>query len=144
MIASEQALRNTEHSAGSYDPEPKMRPKTLKRPAQFSVPPPPLLPLPIAKDLSEPLPALAPASLAWQDDGRFAVPLLAIILVLNIAVGYWLAAPDRMIKQIMPVDTLSSQTPIPSSPPLVNEFEARPDAPVMQPLDSAALPELAE
>lgn len=79
-----------------------VRPKVMRRPAQFSTPAsnlrvPPTLPLEQRLDaaLREPAaPAVqaTPSARAWQDDGRFAVALLAIVIVVNVAVSIWLSA----------------------------------------------------
>lgn len=73
-----------------------VRPKILRRPAQFSgeIPAGKVL---TALRLAAPMPIVAatPASKPWQDDGRFAVALLTIIILMNVLVTLWLAHITR-------------------------------------------------
>ncbi len=77
--------------------EPPVRPKLSRRPAQFSAPAAtlkilPALPLDAAtNDRNAP----PPAHKAWQDDGRFALALLTIVIAMNVAVTFWLSYLER-------------------------------------------------
>ena len=82
--------------------EPIARPKVMRRPPQFSSPTSATRqPATILADQHLDAPALdaamptTPASSItrpWQDDGRFAVALLAIVITVNVMVGMWLVA----------------------------------------------------
>ena len=71
----------------------------MRRPAQFSQDASAGMPLlskerllatPTADSPGAPLPSVTLAPL-WQDDGRFAVALLAIIITVNVVVSVWLS-----------------------------------------------------
>lgn len=75
---------------------PQVKPKILRRPAQFSSPAAP------SHDRATPdlrLDTAAPAAplttsplpRPWQDDPRFAIALLTIIIVVNLALSLWLS-----------------------------------------------------
>ena len=81
-----------------------VRPKVLRRPAHFnakaSIVEPasapilvPFQPVPPAAEKT------APAFRAWQDDGKFAITLLTLVILVNIAVSAWLAAisPEKAV-----------------------------------------------
>ena len=87
--------------------EAPARPKVLRRPAQFSssatsnVITPIVVPPTTKLDDMPDVTPVAPRP-AWQDDGRFAVMLLAIIILMNVVVVSWLglitpAAPKPVI-----------------------------------------------
>lgn len=72
-----------------------VRPKVLRRPAHFGAKPiespvPVLLPLQSSEFNEQPL-ASTPAR-AWQDDGKFAITLLGLVILVNIIVSAWLSA----------------------------------------------------
>ncbi|MFM9889685.1 MAG: hypothetical protein ACKVOE_03435 [Rickettsiales bacterium] len=75
------------------DDQAAVRPKVMRRPAQFSQPTPPvvaetqLAALPV---VSEPSLARLPRTYPWQDDGRFGLALVAILVVVNLALLLWL------------------------------------------------------
>lgn len=73
-----------------------VRPKVLRRPAHFNAkttmiesPAPVLVPVQFMQHTAE---KPTPVFRAWQDDGKFAVTLLGIIIVVNLLVSTWLAA----------------------------------------------------
>lgn len=72
-----------------------VRPKVMRRPAQFSVveklPPIPPAPLMLVPH-NAPAIIAAPQARPWQDDGRFALVLLGLIIFMNLAVIAWLSA----------------------------------------------------
>ena len=83
----------TAHPSGG---ELAVRPKVLRRPAHFGArnpviesPAPILIPLQIEEAPTE---KAAPAFRAWQDDGKFAITLLAFVIVINLVVSAWLSA----------------------------------------------------
>jgi hypothetical protein len=101
------------HPALPQVSEGSVRPKVMRRPAQFA-----------SRAITpQPLPALltqvdAPTNTktvlhtrAWQDDGRFAMTLLAIIIVINVAVSAWLSAMTPLSL------TPPASIPLISSPP---------------------------
>ena len=70
-----------------------VRPKAMRRPAQFAsqavaAPAPAELAPTTSQAASKPQVVTRP----WQDDGRFAMTLLAVIILMNIAVSAWLSA----------------------------------------------------
>ncbi len=66
------------------------RPKVMRRPAHFSdaAPATNVQPFSAPELIAREKPA--PVSKSWQDDGRFAVALLAIVILTNLAVMAWL------------------------------------------------------
>ncbi|MFZ4541872.1 MAG: hypothetical protein ACOYNL_08730 [Rickettsiales bacterium] len=78
--------------------ESMARPKVLRRPAQFSKTYiPSRLPTPIAPNLAAPDPApVAPIQRLWQDDGRFAITLFIIVVLVNVAVTSWLSTMEHL------------------------------------------------
>ena len=73
-----------------------VRPKVMRRPAQFAnkaITTQPLPTLLTQADGADNTKAI-PHARAWQDDGRFAITLLAIVIIINIAVSAWLSALD--------------------------------------------------
>ena len=73
------------------------RPKVMRRPATFSAPnhlePLPSEPVNLAPRVGH---GQAPTpSRAWQDDGRFGVALLTLILLINIALALVIPSPHR-------------------------------------------------
>lgn len=92
----------SEHAAtrlGNTPHEALPKPKVMRRPAQFSTSaasplladtiPPALLTI---RPLSPTAPAaVASPALAWQHDSRFAIALLSVVLVFNVAVYYALS-----------------------------------------------------
>ena len=92
------------HAADSPPPEaaaaePQARPKFSRRPASFSRPAPTEL-LPSDAIGTEPsLPPFRPvhaAPAAWQEDARFGIVMLLILLLVNVLLVYGLAhLPDR-------------------------------------------------
>lgn len=95
------------------------RPKVLRRPAQFSQPATPAHPKlqpPIDIRLDAPArdtpTAAAPiAQRNWQDDGRFAVALLAIIIMVNVIVGVWLTRMAPAEAPVTPATTSTANDP---------------------------------
>jgi hypothetical protein len=88
-------------------------PKILKRPAQFAgASMSDIVSPPVTVTLLPPSAApAAPAPVAlWSEDARFAVTLLAIIIVMNVVVSYWLShiEPHRAMK---PAATTSIAAP---------------------------------
>lgn len=94
MAADKQIYPSATNHLETSGSSASVHPKILKRPPQFSsrlrqesAAPDNMR---ITQDEPpEPPPTIMP--LAWQNDGRFAVTLLAIIIVMNIALSYWLA-----------------------------------------------------
>lgn len=97
-----------------------VRPKVLRRPAHFS-----------AQSLAEaPEPVLislqhthaeqkhTPAFRAWQDDGKFAITLLALVIVVNLVVSTWLSA-------ISPASTTETSTSLDTTPAAVHVLDSR-------------------
>ena len=86
-----------------------VRPKVLRRPAHFGArstiesPTPILIPL---QQEQHPAEKPEPAFRAWQDDGKFAITLLAFIIVVNVVVSAWLSA----ISPVKPVSAQASAT----------------------------------
>lgn len=75
------------------DAEMTARPKVLRRPSQFSTP----VNTPAAQPVNLPVPVLQsteqPAGIRsspWQEDGRFGLALVLILLVVNLALMLWL------------------------------------------------------
>lgn len=75
---------------------PQVKPKILRRPAQFSSP----ASAPLASntpdlriDTSQAMPQQTTANTPrpWQDDPRFAIALLTIVIAVNVALSFWLA-----------------------------------------------------
>ena len=79
---------------------PVARPKTMRRPAHFSHSEHPLAPATVNLALVAPTATpqrvgtdkTAPTTRPWQDDGRFAVILLALVIAVNVVVIAWLGA----------------------------------------------------
>lgn len=75
---------------------PQVKPKILRRPAQFSSPAAPSHDS-ATPDLRLNAPPLASQHATtslprpWQDDPRFAIALLAIIIIVNVALSLWLS-----------------------------------------------------
>lgn len=102
------------------------RPKVMRRPSQFSQPASVLrseparaietrLDAPPTRDAATAPTQGAPTLRPWQEDGRFAVALLAIVIAVNVLVSIWLlgisapaVAPDAepMAASIATPDTL--------------------------------------
>ncbi|MDX2095700.1 MAG: hypothetical protein SFW64_07175 [Alphaproteobacteria bacterium] len=94
--------------------EPSVRPKVLRRPAQFARSAAAPTDIRLDERRSKAVPAaappptpVAPALPQWQDDGHFAIALLAIIIAVNVAVSLWLApgsaqAPDAAAPVALP------------------------------------------
>lgn len=106
--------------AASYTPplpvpqaaDGSVRPKVMRRPAQFASKALPAQPLPALltqTDAAEPT-KTALHTRAWQDDGRFAITLLAIVILINVVVSAWLSA-------IAPTATPTAAIPLISSAP---------------------------
>lgn len=84
-------------SAGSHTPEALARPKVMRRPAHFAHAP---VTAPQATTIISDFPSLtsdgspqagtAATARAWQDDGRFAIVLLAVVVFTNLAMIAWL------------------------------------------------------
>lgn len=96
----------------------------MRRPAQFSSPSAsptnnnttPDLRLDAAQAAPQPLGAPLPRP--WQDDPRFAIALLAIVIIVNVALSLWLSpstpAPsiaDTTLESAKPVDAASAPSP---------------------------------
>lgn len=114
-------------AAASAGAELAVRPKVLRRPAHFNTktaieaPVPVLLPLHTATSQAAEKPSPA-AFRAWQDDGKFAITLLAIVIVVNLVVSAWLSAisPAKpMVAQVplveAPVDAATLLVPVPDN-----------------------------
>jgi hypothetical protein len=80
-----------------------VRPKVLRRPAHFNAkanpiasPAPVLVPM---QSVPQAMEKSAPAFRAWQDDGKFAITLLALVILVNVIVSTWLAAitPEKPV-----------------------------------------------
>ena len=79
----------------SAETEPLARPKVMRRPTHFSnAPSAPSIPipkLPTEVEASAPLPAASlPVRMAWQDDARFGLVMLVIVVLVNIGIMLWL------------------------------------------------------
>lgn len=81
------------------------RPKIMRRPAQFSNTGAQIIPhsLPlnmpnITTDMAPSTPIPQPPR-AWQDDGRFAITLLALVIGINLLVSAWLSTitPEKSV-----------------------------------------------
>lgn len=98
-----------------------VRPKVLRRPAHFSAqslietPEPVLVPLQYTHDE----PKHSPTLRAWQDDGKFAITLLALVIVVNLIVSAWLSA-------ISPISATTKPTLIDTAPAGVHILDKRP------------------
>ena len=74
--------------------ESAMRPKVLRRPAQFSAPAAAsnVVSLPgTRQELPMERPPVAPSPRVWQDDGHFGIALMVLLLVVNGAAALWLS-----------------------------------------------------
>lgn len=100
------------------------RPKIMRRPAQFSQAAGEIILSDIS--LKAPSPTVAdtasinpPASRTWQEDGRFAITLLAIVIGINLILSAWLS-PTANTPSIThtPVATLKT----PQQPVILNEL----------------------
>lgn len=93
-----------------------VRPKVMRRPAQFS--PTSASPtitsqaLVLAMDPPAEKPARSPA---WQDDMRFAIALLAIIIFVNLAVMFWLSRMPAQTPEVTRI-TQSTNSDDPAAP----------------------------
>ncbi len=103
MPLKKQALIHTPAIDEPAAPAPRLEsarahPKILKRPAHFAASPPLALPSTAVMVTVAAMPT-APAAKSWSEDGRFAITLLAIIIVMNVVVGYWLSnvKPQRTL-----------------------------------------------
>ncbi len=112
--------------------ESQPRPKVMRRPAHFSaVPvvvekdapaattPAPNVPAPLADELlrTEPTPPPLPPSHAlrsWQDDARFGVAMLFIVLVVNLGLMLWLPQLQPSTAT-MAMQNTTPATPIPTA-----------------------------
>jgi hypothetical protein len=96
-------------SADTHNGDSTARPKISKRPAQFSSPAARASSVTALAPLLTPeAPMSAPATAAsahkpWQDDGRFAVALLTIVLLVNLIVSYWLSQVQPATPQKNPI-----------------------------------------
>ena len=95
------------------------KPKVMRRPAQFSKPAARLEPaltsdtrieaeVPSAPTGAPHAPSLRP----WQDDARFAVALLTIIMLFNLALSVWLA-PKPSVSIAASSATIAAKNPVP-------------------------------
>ncbi len=104
-----------------------VRPKVLRRPAHFQSsltesPAPVFIPLQqhVAINAEKP----APPFRAWQDDGRFAITLLALVIGVNLLVSAWLAAISPL--PLKPTaTTTSNNTTLTGAPIHVLDTNAR-------------------
>ncbi len=108
------------------------RPKLLRRPAQFSSPvtPTQAIPTPPSTELTaQPVPALptplefsipSTTGRSWQDDGRFGVMMIAIVLLTNLVLMLWLphlAKSEKIAAAATPNNTVSSVMPTATAGP---------------------------
>jgi hypothetical protein len=96
---------------------PPVKPKVLRRPAQFSAPtshaPTPETTNLRTDALTKPeQPASQALTRPWQDDGRFAISLLAIVIVVNIALSLWLSPNTHAAHR---AETSGSSVALPSA-----------------------------
>jgi len=84
------------HTPNAATADGQARPKIMRRPAQFSttnaeiIPHGILHPMPNITAEAPLLPNPTPER-SWQDDGRFALTLLAIVISINLALSAWLS-----------------------------------------------------
>jgi hypothetical protein len=110
-------------ASASTGNELAVRPKVLRRPAHFSArplieaPTPALIPLQHTYTEQK----LTPAFRAWQDDGKFAITLLALVIVVNLVVSAWLSA-------ISPSPAAVKSTLIDTTPATVHVLDSHPRA----------------
>lgn len=80
------------------------RPKIMRRPAQFSSPTPILIVQEPALNtpVDQPHESLTITVKAWQDDGRFALALVLLLMAFNLLVSVWLAP---VASHVQPVAT---------------------------------------
>ena len=74
--------------------ENAMRPKVLRRPAQFSSPATTskVVSLPgTRQELPIERPSVTPSPRIWQDDGQFGIALIVLLLLVNGAAAFWLS-----------------------------------------------------
>lgn len=106
-------------------PAPQVKPKIMRRPAQFSTPTlttantstPDLhldAPQPVPQHLAAPMPR------PWQDDPRFAIALLAIVIIVNVALSLWLS-PSSTAPSIADTTRESANPAAASSAPTPEE-----------------------
>lgn len=126
------------------------RPKVMRRPAYFSHPPAPVVTstavIPadfpsLAQEKAQETEA-ATATRSWQDDGRFAIVLLAIVALVNLGVVLWLQSlnpkPAKPI-HIIQDSRMSTGTPDGTdTPPDVSVYTGT--SPEVHVLDSKARP----
>jgi hypothetical protein len=124
-------------AAASSQPLRDARPKVMRRPAQFSSSRSPAISpnAPVTRAInpqdtrieSAPSPQLsppAPAAKLWQDDARFGIAMLTIVVLVNLALILWLPhmrTPSVPTVPVIPVMTLP--TPVESS---IGEVEPSP------------------
>ena len=96
-----------------------VRPKVLRRPSHFGVQSTIAAPMPtFVPVLTHPATEAnaEPVSRAWQDDGRFAAALLAIIIVVNLILSTWLSAISPTPPAPVTIKQNASDTPVIAAP----------------------------
>lgn len=131
MLASQPRMTPDEDATAA-------RPKVMRRPAQFSKAAPPAmadtphLPIPVAP---EPPAPRAMRSHPWQEDGRFGLALVAILLAVNLALMLWLphlvpapatTAPQNPVVILGAAPAVTSQPVTLYAQPSRLEFRAAP------------------
>lgn len=98
------------------------RPKIMRRPAQFSSPSPVIIvQAPMLNPPTETNSVMATQS--WQDDGRFAIALVVVVVAINLLASMWLvpAAPPHLKpvmtaeREIVPAVTILNEMNPPES-----------------------------
>ncbi len=127
--------------------EPLVRPKVMRRPAHFSATtvaktPAPSAPAParprdtasenenLAASPAAPAASTSPAQKPWQDDIRFGIALLSILVLVNFALIMWLPhmrTPSAQGTTQTVVTTPAAQAPKPLEAPLT--FYSKPEEP---------------
>jgi hypothetical protein len=139
-------------AAASSQPLREARPKVMRRPAQFSSSRSPTTspnaPVTGAINLqdtridSTPLPQLsppAPATKLWQDDARFGIAMLTIVVLVNLALILWLPHMRTTLAPIAPITPIiTSPTPVESS---IGEVEQSPPLTLYTKPDPAPAPD---
>lgn len=100
---TERATTSLTPSATILAPEGAARPKVMRRPAHFAGSAPetsnvvPMAVMRVEPLIPETTPALIPAvTHSWQDDGRFGIALIALLLLINSTAILWLSTKPQI------------------------------------------------
>ena len=67
------------------------------------------------RSLAKTTPTARTAPRAWQDDGRFAITLLAVVVVVNTALAMWLGTPTTTPREIIVKQRLTTEPTAPEA-----------------------------